>query len=122
MTSIPSLVKCPITAPIIKPTLIKAPKNLRLGINNNSEAINSATPTPILPKGSVVYFINDPAYPYVAKEWGGSSKQASIILSGSDALQLLYKDPTLKVFYEDLDGVPNDLIGTTIYTMVARIY
>lgn len=77
---------------------------------------------PTLPKGSVIYFTNDPNYPYVAKDWGGSSKQASVILSGSDALQLMYKDPTLKVFYEDLGGIPKELPKDTIFTLVARIY
>ncbi len=77
---------------------------------------------PKLPKGSVVYFTNDPFYPYVAKDWGGSSKQASIILSGSNALQLIYKDPTLKVFYEDLGVLPKNLSKDMVYTIVAKIY
>lgn len=63
---------------------------------------------PVLPKGAAIYFTNDPSYPYLTKEWGGTSKQASLILNGSDALQLLYKDPGLKVFYEDLGGLPKD--------------
>lgn len=75
---------------------------------------------PTLPKGSVIYFTNDPSYPYVAKDWGGSSKQANIILSGSDALQLVYKDPTLKVYYEDIK--PSSFSEKNIYPLVARIY
>lgn len=77
---------------------------------------------PTIPKGSVIYFTNDPIYPYVAKDWGGSSKQASVILSGSDALQLMYKDPTLKVFYEDLGGIPKEFSQDRIFTLVAKIY
>lgn len=75
---------------------------------------------PKLPKGSIVYFENDPTYPYLTKEWGGSSKQASIILNGSDALQLLYGDNTLKVYYEDFE-TPS-LSEKNIYSLVAKIY
>lgn len=76
---------------------------------------------PTLPRGAVIYVENDPNYPFVAKEWGGSSKQAAFILNGSDALQLLYQDPTLQVFYEDLEGIPEDLPEDKLYTIVARI-
>lgn len=65
------------------------------------------TAYPTLPKGSVIYFTNDPDYPYLTKEWGNTSKQASLVLNGSDALQLLYKDPTIKVYYEDSVGSLN---------------
>ncbi|MBI2268179.1 MAG: glycosyltransferase family 39 protein [Candidatus Blackburnbacteria bacterium] len=76
---------------------------------------------PDIPKGSVFYFTNDPSYPFVAKDWGGTSKQAAFVLNGSDALQLLYKDPTIQVFYEDL-GKPSFYIPPEkIYTLVARI-
>ncbi len=57
---------------------------------------------PQIPKGAIIYIKNDPSYLKFSEEWGGTSKQASVILSGSDALQLIYHDPTLKVFYEDL--------------------
>lgn len=75
---------------------------------------------PTLPKGAAIYFTNDPSYPYLTKEWGGTSKQASLILNGSDALQLLYKDPGLKVFYEDLGGLPKDFPPDKIYSLVAK--
>ncbi|MDP3732913.1 MAG: hypothetical protein Q8Q91_00070 [Candidatus Daviesbacteria bacterium] len=75
---------------------------------------------PSLPKGSAIYFTNDPTYPYLTKEWGGTSKQASLILNNSDALQLLYKDPTLQVFYEDLGGVAKDFPQDKIYSIMAR--
>ncbi len=75
---------------------------------------------PTLPKGSVIYITNDPTYSYVAKDWGGSSKQASIILSGSDALQLIYKDPTLRVYYEDLEKLTTQ--DKNVYPLVAKIY
>lgn len=75
---------------------------------------------PILPKGVIIYFENDPSYPYLTKEWGGTSKQASLILNNSDALQLLYKDPSLQVFYEDLGGMPKDFPPDKIYSLVAR--
>lgn len=71
------------------------------------------TTYPTLPKGAVVYFKNDPTYPKLTKEWGGTSRQASFILNGNDALQLLYNDPSLQVYYEDLNDFggnsPNDV-------------
>lgn len=59
---------------------------------------------PTFPSGATIYYLNDPTYPYVAKDWGSTSKQAKMILNNQDAIQLLYNDPTIKVFYED-DGV-----------------
>lgn len=76
---------------------------------------------PTLPKSAVIYFENDSNYPFVAKEWGGSSKQASLILNGADALQLLYKDPTLQVFYEDLLG-SQAFKNKNIYSITAKIF
>lgn len=72
---------------------------------------------PSLPKGAVIYFKNDSKYPKISGDWGGSSKQASFVLNGSDALQLLYRDPKLRVMYEDLD----DQIPPDAYSLVARI-
>lgn len=65
---------------------------------------------PKVQKGTVFYIKNDPDYPFIAKDWGTSSKQAFYILSGSDALQLIYKDPTLRVYYEDVNAsnMPKD--------------
>lgn len=75
---------------------------------------------PTLPKGSIIYFTNDPSYPFLTREWGGTSKQASLILNGSDALQLLYKDQTIKVYYEDLGGPSNNL-KDKVYTLKAKL-
>lgn len=75
---------------------------------------------PTLPKGSIIYFTNDSSYPFLTKEWGGTSKQASLILNGSDALQLLYKDQTIKVYYEDLGGPSNNL-KDKVYTLKAKL-
>ena len=76
---------------------------------------------PVLPKGSIIYFKDDPSYPFLNKDWGKTSKQASIILNGSDALQLLYNDPTIKVFYEDLGGLPKEISSNIIYMIIAKI-
>lgn len=76
---------------------------------------------PDIPKESAVYFSNDPNYPFVAKDWGGTSKQAAFVLNKEDALQLLYKDPTLRVFYEDLGGVPSDFPRDRVYSLVAEL-
>ncbi len=63
---------------------------------------------PSVPRSANIYIKNDPNYPHLTDEWGGTSKQASLILNGSDALQLLYKDPTIKVYYEDLEKPSKD--------------
>ncbi len=62
-----------------------------------------------------------PNYPHLTKEWGSSSKQANVILNGADALQLLYKDPTLKILYEDL-RISQDSSENNLYPVVAKIY
>ena len=55
------------------------------------------------PKGAVFYIKDDPDYPFISKEWGSSSKQAFYILSGSDAFKLIYKDSSIKVYYQAND-------------------
>jgi len=66
---------------------------------------------PAVSKGSVFYIQNDPAYPEIAKEWGTSSKQASYILSGADALKLLYKDSEIKAYFENVNPINEKLKG-----------
>ncbi len=74
---------------------------------------------PELPKGAVVYFVDDPDYKIFSEEWGGTSRQAYYALSGSDALQLLYKDPSLRVYYEDV-GRPENFYYASLYEIVAK--
>ena len=73
---------------------------------------------PTLPKGAVVYFKNDPDYPKISGDWGGSSKQAAFALNGNDALQLLYQDSTLVVIYED-SGLK--IPSGNVYPFIAKI-
>lgn len=73
---------------------------------------------PSLPKGATLYFLNDPDYPVINEDWGGSAKQAKVVLSGSDALTLLYKDKDLKVLYE---GDELKDMGKYIFPVVAKI-
>ncbi len=80
------------------------------------------TAYPTLPKGSIIYFENDPNYPFVATDWGSSSKQAAFILNNSDALRLIYKDPSLKVYYEDLDKLPVNYSKDKIHNISAKIF
>ena len=61
---------------------------------------------PSLPSGATLYIKNEPAYPKISGDWGGTSNQANFILNGSDAVRLLYDDPRLEVFYEDLHAPP----------------
>lgn len=85
------------------------------------QLIEQVTSTyPVLPKGSSIYFENDPNYPFVATEWGSSSKQASFILNNQDALRLIYKDPSLKVYYEDINKPSKD--SNNIYNIMAKIF
>jgi len=56
---------------------------------------------PILPKGAVVYFVNDPVYQRIPG-FGNSSTQAYYALSGENAIQLLYHDLSARVYYEDI--------------------
>lgn len=76
---------------------------------------------PVLPKGAVVYFVNDPSYPFISGEWGGTSKQAYYALSNDDALQLLYKDKTLKVYFEDVNGKPQKVSKDELFVLTAEI-
>ena len=52
-TSIPKTNKCEKIAPSIVPAPNNAPSKVVLGISIKIEAINSTTPEPILPKGSM---------------------------------------------------------------------
>ncbi len=72
-----------------------------------------------LPKGSAIYFTNDPSYPFISNEWKGSSNQAYFALNGEDALQLIYKDNSLRIFYEDKGGVPSDFPKEKVKSLVA---
>lgn len=74
---------------------------------------------PTLPKGSGILFTNDPTFPYISDDWKSSSKQAYFALNGEDGLQLLYKDNTLRVFYEDTGGVPAVFSKEKINSIVA---
>lgn len=56
---------------------------------------------PSFPSGSVLYFKNDQNFQYISKEWGGTSSQVKIAISGCNAVQLFYKDETLKCYFED---------------------
>lgn len=76
---------------------------------------------PILPKGAVVYFVNDPDYPKI-QGFGNSSTQAYYALSGENAIQLLYNDQTIRVYYEDLEKPPELLQNSSnIIIMTAKI-
>lgn len=73
-----------------------------------------------LPKGATIFIKNDPDYPDISEDWGGTSTQANYILNGSDALQLVYKDFELIVYYEDLleYELPDD---KSVFTFIAEI-
>lgn len=71
---------------------------------------------PKVDKNSTFYFEKDENYPVISPEWGSSSKQAFYILSGPDALQLMYKDNSIKVYYEDMDPMPIERKNIIFYT------
>ena len=64
---------------------------------------------PKLPRGASLYFLNDPDYYSPSKEWGGSSTQASHTLSGCNGPRVIYKDPTLTCYYEDVNPPPDQV-------------
>ncbi len=76
---------------------------------------------PSVPKGSIIYFQNDPNYPFVAEDWGGASKQAYYALNGKDALQLLYNDNSLIVLYEDINKIDSKN-NNLIFPIITKIY
>jgi len=56
---------------------------------------------PIYPEGKQFFFVND------AKDHGniwGQSKQISQAVSNSDMFKVFYKDDSIKVLYQDIDG------------------
>jgi hypothetical protein len=63
---------------------------------------------PKVPNGTTFYFKNDPDYPVIDEQWGGSSKQVFVILSGSDALKLIYNDLSVKAYFEDIERPQNE--------------
>jgi hypothetical protein len=71
-------------------------------------------------KGTLFYLVNDSNYPFIAEQWGGSSRQASYIMSGKDALQLIYKDRSIRVYFEDIDNLPSNIDPSKLVTLVAR--
>lgn len=72
------------------------------------------------PKGAIFYIQDDPDYPFIAEQWGSSSKQAFYILSGQDAFQLLYNDPTVKVYFESIDGLSGTINSDMVIKYVAK--
>lgn len=58
---------------------------------------------PSVERNTTFIFLKDPNYPNISPEWGSSSKQAFYILSGSDGLQLMYHDSSIKALYEDIN-------------------
>lgn len=118
ITGIVSLLILSTTSIFLQRTTFWAAERGRLA----EKLINQVKKTyPSLPKGAIIYFKNDPTHPYVAKDWGSSSKQAALVLNNDDALQLIYKDQTLKVYYEDLDKPPTYL-NSRLIEITATIY
>lgn len=76
---------------------------------------------PTLPKGAYIYFENDPNYPYVANDWGGSSRQVAYVLNYNLALQLLYQDFTIQACFQDLSTNPDDCKEKADFVITAKI-
>lgn len=75
---------------------------------------------PSVDKNTVFYIIDDPNYPNIAKEWGTSSRQASYILSGSDAFRLLYQDSKIRVYYQYMNNLPENIDESKIIKYMAK--
>lgn len=76
---------------------------------------------PIIPPGAFIYFENDPNYPFVANDWGGTSKQVAYILNYNLALQLLYKDFTIQACFQDLSTNLNECKKRADFVIIAKI-
>lgn len=79
------------------------------------------TQYPTLPQGAIVFIKDDPKFPYISEDWGGTSKQAKFILNDQDAIQLLYKDSSLKTYYEGNSGIPKHLLQKNVFSIVAKL-
>ncbi len=87
------------------------------------EIINQIkTKYPDLPNNSILYLKNDPNYPFIAADWGSSSKQAFFILNGSDAINLLYKGKSISVYYEDMGGLPKNVDSKQVFQLTVKIF
>ena len=75
---------------------------------------------PSVGENATFYLINDPNYPFISEQWGDSSRQAFYILSGKDALQLLYADRSIKVYFENIEDIPEALDQQDILKIVAK--
>ncbi len=73
---------------------------------------------PTLLISATVFVKDDPNYPFIAQDWGGSAKQASFALSDANAFRLLYHDQSLKVYFEGKDTLPKDDL---VFEFVAKI-
>lgn len=82
------------------------------------EQFGQKYPAPL--SGTIFYIVDDPNYPDIAKEWGTSSKQAFYILSGSDALKLLYKDPSIETYYQANGGLPKNIDKKRVIYFTAK--
>ncbi len=71
-------------------------------------------------QGSLYYIKDDPGYPVLAKEWGITSKQTFYILSGSDALKLLYRARAISVHFERVGPLPAEIDRTKIVSYTAK--
>lgn len=80
------------------------------------------TKYPDLPNNSILYLKNDPNYPFIAVDWGSSSKQAFFILNGSDAINLLYKGKSVSVYYEDMGGLPKNIDSKLVFQLTVKIF
>lgn len=75
---------------------------------------------PKVDSGTIFFVQDDPKYPVIAEEWGTSSKQAFYILSGKDAFQLFYRDPSIKVYYQAFDQPPKSNSQNKIILYTAK--
>lgn len=76
---------------------------------------------PKVPANTIFYIENDPSYPYVAKEWGGTSKQVMLAINNRDALRLLYHRNDLQVYYQDGLHPPENVCWSNMIKIIAKI-
>ena len=75
---------------------------------------------PVVKQNTIFYIVDDPNYPDIGIEWGTSSKQAFYILSGSDALKLLYNDSSIETYYQAVGGLPKGIDEKKVISFTAK--
>lgn len=74
---------------------------------------------PQVAASSTFYFISNKSYPDFAQSWGSSSQQAALILSGADALKVVYNDRSISALFDNAGSLPRSIDHDKVLTVEA---